>query len=172
MTPPPCALTCGRVIDPGYAIGSYRLCQPCYDLAWAIAADAGIAPAAAVSLPLPPCGDPTLTMPKTTIPTKPCKCGGTIIRKSNRGKWPKACEACRDTPARAADATGDAEERDETSSEASCDFDVMAFIGAQEMDYHVGSAFRFVAEHRDGDELANLRAAREHLDYAIAARER
>jgi hypothetical protein len=165
---PSCALTCGRAIEPGRAIGSYRLCQPCHDLAWAIAADAGIARSASHSLPLPPRGVPTLSMPKTSAPTKACACGGTITRKSGRGPWPRKCDDCK-----AASLAEPGEETDPAPEESGkAAIDVLATIGALQLDYLVGSAFRYIAEYRDGDELANLRAAREYLNEAITARER
>lgn len=101
--------------------------------------------------------------------TRTCACGNEITRSNPRFRYPTKCEDCRSTSTRATRAPAVVEETPETSGGGGVD--VVAMIATLGLDYCVGSAVRFLMEYRDGDELANLRTAREYLDRAIVARE-
>lgn len=102
-----------------------------------------------------------------------CGCGGEITRKRTQGPWPRQCADCKANgiPLPKPAPRIVEEEVEPTASESSAELDLLAYIADQKMDYCVGSAFRFIAEYQDGDELENLRNARVYLDAAIAARE-
>ncbi len=111
----------------------------------------------------------------TFTEANPCiDCGVVIVRaRGQMGRLPKQCANCRDARSREME---EKEVRPVVAEETTPNepsepaFDALATIAALGLDYCVGSAFRFIAEYQDGDELENLTTARTYLNAAITAR--
>jgi hypothetical protein len=140
-----------------HAIAGVLLCPMHLDLTRAIAHDAGA------------------VMPDEN---RLCSCGNKLRRKSNTGRWPTKCQACK-IETRADHTNGKAprvrvEEPEEVeASAANGERDAIDVITQFKLDYLVGTAARYLLEVDDAGvdgQLANLQVAREYVDRAILVR--
>jgi hypothetical protein len=143
-----------------HAIAGVLLCPMHLDLTRAIAHDAGA------------------VMPDEN---RLCECGNKLRRKSNTGRWPTKCQACKIEARSGQHANGKAPrvratEPDNEAAEspaANGERDAIDVITEFKLDYLVGTAARYILDVDDAGEegqLPNLVIAREYLDRAIAAR--
>jgi hypothetical protein len=98
-----------------------------------------------------------------TYPPKGCESCQALFTPT--GPRSRLCEACRGV-------THSGNGHAPKAAEPDTAPDALEVIDAFALDFNVGNAVRFLLEKNDGDEMANLLAARTYVERAIARLER